>query len=469
MSEFLRYVVWELRRYFVLALLAGAFVFAVLGILRYLHKRKYGDAKAIPWKRVLLIMAFSGYLAMVFFITNFRASHMSREVNLHLFRAWKEALNNFSQHRWLNVLLNIAMFAPFGFLLPLFGDKFRRWNLTIPLGFVTSLAIELLQLIFARGIFDVDDLFCNTLGAVIGFFMVMTILSFGKQKGKRWKSVLAYGCLSLLSFAAIGSVFLVYQAREFGYLPEASAYSVDTRGTEWKLVCELPDAVDTAPVYQTQGRTGEDCDAFAEAFKQIIPTEFEDISYYQEAAYYMDHGNGDGAHFLFVNYLDQGYSYSAIYDADPVWVDSDRETLLKALEKYPLVIPEAAEFTVDGEGWHRFSVSRYAQEDVIYDGVLRVRYGADGLIHQIENQLLPYAYYRDVAVISPEEALLNLRSGKFNDEGFFQRKQPTEVSVFACVMEYRVDTKGFYQPVYMFDVASPDGSYRDRILIPAMK
>ena len=105
MSEFLRYVLWELRRYFVLALLAGFFAGSVLLIVRYFYRRKYGWDVKFPWKRILLPLLFLGYLALVFFVTNFRVGHMRREANLHLFRAWREALNNFTQHRWLNVML----------------------------------------------------------------------------------------------------------------------------------------------------------------------------------------------------------------------------------------------------------------------------------------------------------------------------------------------------------------------------
>ena len=469
MSEFLRYVLWELRRYFVLALLAGLFAAGVVLIFRYFYRRKFGKDVKFPWQRVILPLVFLGYLALVFFVTNFRVGHMRREVNLHLFRAWREALNNFTQHRWLNVLLNIAMFCPFGFLLPIINRKFKKWYLTIPAGFFYSLLIELLQLIFARGIFDVDDLFCNTLGGAIGYFVIMVILSLCNGKGKRWKPALVYTCLVLLFLGSIGSVFLVYQFQEFGNLPQAAAYRIPTRGTVWTLECELPEAQHTASVYLTQTRSQDECDAFAQAFQQIIPTVFDDISYYQEAAYYMDHGNGDGAHFLYVHYLDQGYEYMAIYDDEPVWVDADRETVLKALEKYPLQVPDEAEFFVEGDGWHRFTVEQMAEGEDYCGGILRVRMAQDGTIREIENSLLSYTYYRDAAVISPEEAYGQLCAGKFQDGDFFEMKKPSELSVLACVLEYRVDTKGFYQPVYVFDVASPDGDYQSRIVIPALK
>lgn len=469
MSEFLRYVLWELRRYSFLAVSAGLLTLMILWIVRFLYKRKYGAERPFPWKRVILMLAFAGYIALVLFATNFRTSGMIREVNLHLFRAWREALNNFSQHRWLNVLLNIGMFFPFGFLLPILSRKFRKWYYSIPAGFSFSLLIELLQLIFSRGVFDVDDLFCNTLGAMIGYFVVMVILSGCQRAGKGWRPMLTYGCLTLISLGSIGCVFLNYHAKEFGNLPQAPAYRIDTRCTDWTLECMLPIHRDAVGVYRIQTRTTEDCDAFAEEFKRIIPTEFEDISYYQEAAYYMDHGNGDGAHFLFVHYLDQGYEYTAIYEDEPVWGRADRETVLKALEKYPLQIPDSAEFLAEGDGWYSFTIRQMAEESFLYDGSLRVRYAQDGTIREIENNLLSYTYYRDAEVISPEEAYQQLQEGKFNDEGYFEHKNPSQVSILSCNLEYRVDTKGFYQPVYIFDVESPDGSYRDQIVIPAME
>lgn len=469
MSEFLRYVLWELRRYSFLAVFAVLFTLMILGIVRFFYKRKYGADRPFPWKRAILIIAFAGYIALVFFVTNFRTSGMIREVNLHLFRAWREALNNFSQHRWLNVLLNIAMFCPFGFLLPLLSRKLRKWYFSIPAGFAFSLMIELLQLIFSRGVFDVDDLFCNTLGAMIGYFVVMVILSGCQKTGERWRPMLTYGCLTLISMGSIGGVFVNYHVKEFGNLPQQAAYRVDTQGTDWKLECTLPLYRDTVAVYQIQNRTIEDCDAFAEEFKKIIPMEFEDISYYQEAAYYMDHGNGDGAHFLFVHYLDQGYEYTAIYDDEPVWANADRETVLKALEKYPLQIPDSAEFLAEGDGWYSVTIHQLVNESLLFDGILRVRYTQDGTIREIENNLLSYTYYRDVEVISPEEAYQRLQAGKFNDEGYFEHKNPRQVSVASCNLEYRVDTKGFYQPVYVFAVASPDGDYQSRILIPALQ
>lgn len=469
MSEFLRYVLWELRRYSVLLILAGVAVTAVIGVIYFINKRKYGPEWHFPWKKVILPLIFACYLLMVIFATNMRVSGSYRQVNLHLFRAWREAWNDFSTKNWANVLLNIAMFMPLGFLLPLLSRIFRKWYVTIPAGALFSGLIELVQLIFMRGICDVDDLLCNTLGCAIGYFVIMTALSACGEKGKRIKSVLIYGFLTLISAGAIGSVFVTYQIREFGNLPDAAAYALETKDTHWVLSCTFPEVQESAPVYQTQPRSKEDCDAFADWFSKCVPTVFEDISYYQEAAYYMDHGNGDGAHFLYAHYLDQGYEYTAIYDDEPVWTDTDRETVLAALEKFALEIPESAEFTVEGDGWYRFTVDQLLEDEVLFDGMLRVRVAGDGSVREIENSLLSFSYYADAEVISPEEAYIKLCDGEFRDEDFFEMKNPSQIMVLSCDLEYRVDTKGFYQPVYVFDLASPDGDYQCSAMIPALK
>jgi glycopeptide antibiotics resistance protein len=64
---------------------------------------------------------------------------------------------------------NVALFLPFGFLLPLLAPMDRWWR-TVGAGFALSAAIELTQLAFP-GLRrpDVNDVLMNTLGAALGF------------------------------------------------------------------------------------------------------------------------------------------------------------------------------------------------------------------------------------------------------------------------------------------------------------
>jgi len=73
----------------------------------------------------------------------------------------------------VNVIGNIAVFIPFGIIMPLILSKRKRNNpiITIAIGAILlSLSIELIQYIMSVGVFDVDDLILNTIGALIGYY-----------------------------------------------------------------------------------------------------------------------------------------------------------------------------------------------------------------------------------------------------------------------------------------------------------
>lgn len=83
----------------------------------------------------------------------------------------------------LTQLLNIFMFIPLGFLLPLIWDRFRSFWKAILTGFGFSLLIEFFQL-FNHRISDVDDLIMNTVGTCIGYliWVVFKLIFYRKRK-----------------------------------------------------------------------------------------------------------------------------------------------------------------------------------------------------------------------------------------------------------------------------------------------
>ena len=74
-----------------------------------------------------------------------------------------------------NIILNILLFIPFGYLLPTLFPRLRSWHVIL-LGLAFSLCIELLQLLTRLGYADVDDLINNTFGAAIGFLCYKLVL-----------------------------------------------------------------------------------------------------------------------------------------------------------------------------------------------------------------------------------------------------------------------------------------------------
>lgn len=70
----------------------------------------------------------------------------------------------------VDTVLNVVLFIPFGFFLPLLYRKYDAPGKIVLSGFLFSLLIEIVQM-FGRGSTDINDLITNTLGACLGFLL----------------------------------------------------------------------------------------------------------------------------------------------------------------------------------------------------------------------------------------------------------------------------------------------------------
>lgn len=71
----------------------------------------------------------------------------------------------------INILGNVLLFVPMGFFPPLLWKK-TTFPIAILIGFLSSLFIELCQ-IFEPRVSDIDDIWMNTLGAVLGALLYL--------------------------------------------------------------------------------------------------------------------------------------------------------------------------------------------------------------------------------------------------------------------------------------------------------
>lgn len=65
--------------------------------------------------------------------------------NLHLFSSYKEAYHKMEISLFRNIILNILLFVPLGFLLPMYSDKLKKIYKAVSIGFAITLAIEIIQ------------------------------------------------------------------------------------------------------------------------------------------------------------------------------------------------------------------------------------------------------------------------------------------------------------------------------------
>ena len=365
---------------------------------------------------------------------------------------------------WANVLLNIAMFVPLGILLPWIHKLFRKWYVMLGSGFACSLAIEIFQAITGRGLFDVDDLFANTLGAIFGYGLYMALHSVFVKAERKVIRISVYATIPLVITLAISSIFVIYAVKDYGNLQNAAIYKVSTRGTEWETNVALSEKKQTVSIYKAMTFNKKTCDEFGKAFLDGRTTRELDICYYDQETYYFDHVE----HSLFVSHLDRSYEYEYHPNEgkrDPA--EADRATIESLLGEYGITIHETAVFTYEGDGWHRFDVPMESKEGDTVGGMLRCRYSSEGFIYVIHNNLVSFTYCADEQIISEAEAFEQMKRGNFWG-GVYEMLSPENVTVLSCELEYQVDTKGYYQPVYMFKVMYDGGADEMRIMIPAL-
>ena len=86
------------------------------------------------------------------------------------------------------LLLNIAMFVPYGLLLPMVFKKLRSISMQIIAVFLTTFSIEALQYLMGRSA-DIDDIIMNCLGGLVGYLCFKTLsLVFAKMQW--WKKAI---------------------------------------------------------------------------------------------------------------------------------------------------------------------------------------------------------------------------------------------------------------------------------------
>lgn len=79
-----------------------------------------------------------------------------------------------SKHLIIELAVNVALFVPLGLALPFVFKKISLLKAAV-IGFSSSFLIELLQCFIDNRDSSIDDLICNTLGAVIGYLLYLLI------------------------------------------------------------------------------------------------------------------------------------------------------------------------------------------------------------------------------------------------------------------------------------------------------
>jgi glycopeptide antibiotics resistance protein len=151
---------------------------------------------AVPWGAIRLVMRvparraakealFVGYLGALLYVVFFLPLPAKliddtrlvwASVNLVPARTAVGIIRDYPKLVIWQLLGNLVLFVPLGFLLPLLNPRYRRFTMTAAVGLSVSVGIELVQLallltLVSRRSVDVDDVVLKVTGACLGYLV----------------------------------------------------------------------------------------------------------------------------------------------------------------------------------------------------------------------------------------------------------------------------------------------------------
>ena len=142
---------------------------ACTGIITYLMYRK----KTITASTAIILPMLVFYLAFTLTITIIeRASRDNANYKMELFWTIRAILTG-KKYLKRQILWNVLLFVPIGLGVSTMMKR-QSW-IAIVMGAMFSTALEILQLMTHRGLFEWDDIVYNTIGALIGFLLYLIL------------------------------------------------------------------------------------------------------------------------------------------------------------------------------------------------------------------------------------------------------------------------------------------------------
>ena len=435
-------------RYLLVGILLAAVILALsFAVYRFVFKKKEIKKTKLLWWGI-----FISYTVVVLGATLMeRGDFWQMDYIMPLFYSYKDAWISGLAVDWRNIILNICMFMPLGFLLPLGTKFFKSFIKTSIAGLLFTLIIESAQLYFHLGMFELDDLMNNTVGTMIGYgFYVIYSYVVLKKSWTVKKLILAQ-----LPFVVVTSAFLslviIYRCQELGNLSSEYIIPVDTEKLTVSSEVEFSNERGKKLVYNCVSLSKQDAINFAQEFFGRLGTEIDQDrkDFYDETAFfYSNDGNRYSVH---IDYKGGTYSFTdfdtSFTDGIQVKPDATEQEVRAVLENYGIQIPEEIPMEyVDELESYLFVFDKYENGNDMFDGTVVAEYCDNDAFANIRSSIVTCKAYKEFEIISEREAYELICSGKFD----YRVNAPLNVVIKECEIEYMVDSKGYYQPVYMF-------------------
>jgi len=136
----------------------------VLCLLAVVVLAVFGRRKGLRWSATFLLVEYLIWIVSMALL--FRSTMPERKYFFTPF--WSYQILEKDSILIPQIILNVLVFVPVGFLLGCAFEKMKWWKATL-IGAGLSIVIEVLQFVTRRGFAEFDDVFHNTLGCLIGF------------------------------------------------------------------------------------------------------------------------------------------------------------------------------------------------------------------------------------------------------------------------------------------------------------
>lgn len=457
------------QQYFLLGTI-GLVVGIVLFLFGYfvVYRRLLKGTKKLKMSKVALLSILFIYIVIVFGATiGDRVSTDSKSLSMHLFSSYKDAWNNFSPGAWRNIILNILMFVPLGILLPLIFNNCRKCWITYLIGLFFTLIIEVIQLISGRGIFEIDDIFNNTLGCIIGYGIVIIFIScfvdmnkYENNKKLTLTTLQLPLCLTVIGFSII---FISYSKQELGNLSCNYIYKQNMSNVNVTTNIKLKNKPDKASVYKATVGSAEDTLEVANEILSSVDSKIDESKndVYDNTIIYK---SKDENYSVWVDYTGLKADYTNFHELSSSGKENLTYNEVKSLlADFNIELPKKADFTDDNDGNYSISVDMIGDDEYI-NGMLVCSISETENVKSFTNNIVSYKKYKDFDIISEKEAYEKLLDGKFIT---YSDIADSEINIKDIDLVYEIDSKGFYQPVYKFTTESRN--FENYIFIPALR
>lgn len=444
---------------------------------KFIYKKIFKGKKEVSRYQFVLSVILLGYLFLVFALTGLsRGDNFTNKIiNLNFLSSYLDVWYSWSLTPLLLLILNILMLAPLGFLLPLISKKFDSAKNILLAAFAFTIFIEVFQLLTRRGIFELDDLFHNTIGSMVGYFIVKVFLELKDSKKVRKNTIIKALIIPTVYIAIFTGAIIVYNTKEFGNLNINPFEYTDVSNIKIYSDIEFSDKDDKASVFYNINSNKR------EKALDIIKILNDNFNVPQLNKTGMD---GDNIQYVFDTTSDSMYSMTYFYK-DGTWslnngYSSDNIKNIKLSDSYiqeieellkkKALLPDNATLKYDENNFLRWddnnSDIKNSKKDFIY-GTIMIANSADENIQSLYYGITDNKYIRDIEIISPKDAFEQIKKGNFYIYNPFNSGD--KVQITNIEISYMYDSKGYYQPVYKFTGSVNGEKEMFSAVIPASK